>query len=61
MGKLKSKKLDMLQPDLSKPTPVVESFKTSKMSAGKKGTGGPKINMIGPDLSGGGWVEGKGK
>lgn len=58
MTKLKSSKLKMIQPDLSHPTPVVGKVNSATMSPGKRGTGGPKINMIGPDLSGGGWVTG---
>lgn len=48
--------IKMVQPDLKHSETTVQKFASPKLSGGKK-LGGPKINMIGPDLSGGGWVK----
>lgn len=57
MGKV-GKKFDYVQPDLSKPGGPVEK-KTESLTPGKRGPGKPKFSFEGPDLSGGGWVNGK--
>ena len=56
MAKVK-KGFKMVQPNLAHPAPIIQK-KTEVMGSGATQRKGSKINMIGPDLSGGGWVKG---
>lgn len=57
MKKVK-KGFKMVQPDLSHPAPIIQK-KTEVIGSGKSQRGGSKgFNLVGPDLTGGGWVKG---